>query len=180
MSDPLPVQGMDVAWCRWVASFVSSPTTLVSRIAAAVRPGGVAVFHEYVNYATWRLAPRRQAVEEFVHHVMESWRAAGGEPDVALRLPWLLADAGFTVRSAAPKVFCVTPRDHRWRWPASFITLNLKRLVELGRVDAEWARVVEDEFAAAERAPETLMVTPMVLEVIAAQRTEKSRAENGA
>ncbi len=178
MTDALPTEGMDVAWCRWVASFVSSPTTLVTKIAAAVRPGGVAVFHEYVDYATWRLAPRREAVEEFVHHVMESWRASGGEPDVALQLPRLLTDAGFTVRSADPKVFCVTPRDHAWHWPASFMTLNLKRLVELGRIDAAWAVMVEREFAAAAAAPETLMVTPMVLEVIAERRTDARHTEN--
>ncbi|MBI4885849.1 MAG: methyltransferase domain-containing protein [Acidobacteria bacterium] len=167
MSDAMPAQQMDAVWCRWVASFVSSPATLVTRIAAAVRPGGVAVFHEYVDYATWRLAPRRAAVEDFVQHVMESWRASGGEPDIALQLPQMLADSGFTVRSTTPRVFCVSPRDHIWHWPASFISLNLKRLVELGRVDAQWALAVEREVAAAAAAPETLMVTPMVLEIIA-------------
>ncbi len=167
MSDAMPAEQMDAVWCRWVASFVSSPATLVNRIAAAVRPGGVAVFHEYVAYATWRLAPRRAAVEDFVQHVMDSWRASGGEPDIALQLPQMLADNGLTVRSATPRVSCVSPRDHIWHWPTSFISINLKRLVELGRVDAPWAHAVEREVAAAAVAPETLMVTPMVLEIIA-------------
>src|SRR5687767_12265633 len=33
MADPLPARGLDAAWCRWVACFVSSPRKLVETIA---------------------------------------------------------------------------------------------------------------------------------------------------
>lgn len=167
MNDPLPAQIVDAAWCRWVASFVSSPATLIAKLAATVRPGGVAIFHEYIDYSTWRLAPPSQAVEQFVQHVMDSWRASGGEPDISLMLPTLLTQSGFTVRFAAPRIFCVSPRDHVWHWPASFISVNLKRLLELGRVDEEWVNNVQREFTAAASSPHSLMLTPMVLEIIA-------------
>ena len=48
MTDPMPAGGFDATWCRWVACFVSSPALLVDKIAAALRPGGVAIFHEYL------------------------------------------------------------------------------------------------------------------------------------
>src|SRR5439155_12990936 len=51
MADPLPAADLDAAWCRWVACFVNSPALLVRKLAAALRPGGVAVFHEYADYA---------------------------------------------------------------------------------------------------------------------------------
>ena len=57
MTDPIPARDLDAAWCRWVACFVSSPRALVAKIAAALRPGGVAIFHEYADYASWQLAP---------------------------------------------------------------------------------------------------------------------------
>jgi SAM-dependent methyltransferase len=167
MNDPLPVTCFDAAWIRWVVSFVSSPETLLANLAAAIRPGGIAIFHEYADYATWRLAPRSPLIEEFVAHVMESWRAAGGEPDVALVLPSLIAEYGFRVRSATPRVYCVRPCDHIWRWPAVFIDVNLDRLLELGRVDEDWVTAVRHEFTAAESNPHTLMLTPMLLELIA-------------
>jgi SAM-dependent methyltransferase len=167
MSDPLPVGEFDVSWCRWVVGFVSSPGVLVEKIAAAVQPGGAAVFHEYVDYASWRYAPPRPAAEEFVRRVMASWRASGGEPDVAALLPPLLAGCGFRIREAVPRVFCVRPRDHTWRWPAGFLHVHLGRLRELGRAEAAWVEAVRQEFAAAEADPDTLMVTPMVLEIIA-------------
>jgi SAM-dependent methyltransferase len=167
MTDSLPVTGFDAAWVRWVACFLSSPASLLTRLAKSVRPGGLVIFHEYADYATWRVAPRSELVEEFVKRVMESWRAAGGEPDIALTLPSLMAESGFRVRSATPRIFCVRPCDHVWRWPAAFLDSNLNRLLELRRVDQDWVAAVRREFAALEANPNTLMLTPMLLELIA-------------
>jgi len=167
MTDPLPADGFDASWCRWVASFVSSPRTLIGSLASALRVGGVAIFHEYIDYASWRYAPPRPLAEDFVRQVMASWRDSGGEPDVALALPALLAEHGFAIREATPRVFAVRPRDHVWRWPAAFLNTNLERLRALGRVDATWVEAVRAECNAAEADPNTLMITPMVLEIIA-------------
>ncbi|MBA4136694.1 MAG: SAM-dependent methyltransferase [Opitutus sp.] len=170
MQDEIPAQEIDVAWCRWVASFVASPAQLVQRIAAALRPGGRVVFHEYIDYASWRYLPARPRAAEFVREVMASWRAAGGEPDVADRLPPLLAEHGCRIVHAQPQVFCARPADFTWQWPAAFIEVNLDRLVELKRADAAWAQAVREELRAAESDPTSLVVTPMVLELIAEKR----------
>jgi SAM-dependent methyltransferase len=167
MTDPLPVSGFDAAWIRWVACFISSPATLLGKLAQSIRPGGMLIFHEYADYSTWRVAPRSKLIEEFVEHVMESWRAASGEPDIALALPSMMAEHGFRIRAATPRVFCIRPCDHVWRWPAAFIDNNLNRLMELKRVDQSWVTAVRREFAAIESDPHSLMLTPMVLELVA-------------
>jgi SAM-dependent methyltransferase len=167
MADSLPADQLDAVWCRWVACFVPSPALLVRKVAAALRPGGVAVFHEYADYGAWRLCPPLPALTEFVREVVASWRAAGGEPDIAPALVGHLAEAGLVVREAVPRAFCVRPTDHGWQWPASFLAVYPDRLVELGRADRTWADRVRREFRAAEADPRTLMVTPLVLEVIA-------------
>jgi len=167
MTDPIPGSGFDVAWCRWVASFVSDPARLVASIRAALRVGGHVVFHEYADYASWRVAPRRPAVEAFVADVMASWRASGGEPDVALALVGMLNRGGFRITHAEPIVFAARPADFVWRWPASFVESNLRRLAELGRVDAAWCARVQAEWAAAEADAGSMLLTPMVLEIVA-------------
>jgi SAM-dependent methyltransferase len=167
MTEPLPAKDMDAAWCRWVASFVSRPEMLVAKIAQAIRPGGVAIFHEYVDYDTFRLVPPGPAVEQFKQHVAASWRANGGEPDVARQLPTLLAANGFKIRSAAPKIFCARPGEELWSWPASWMKINSRRLQELKQVDEAWVRALDQELAAAEANPNSLLLTPMVLEIIA-------------
>ncbi len=170
MTEPLPVQGFDAAWIRWVACFVSNPAKLVSSIASALRPGGVAVFHEYIDYSTWKLAPPSPFVEEFVQHVMQSWRQTGGEPDIARSLPSMLSESGFAIRETRPHVFCTRPSDYIWQWPAAFLDINLNRLLELGLVDDDWVSSVRQAMVRAEANPESLMVTPMVLEIVAEKR----------
>lgn len=158
---------LDAAWCRWVASFVSSPEKLIKTIAGALRPGGFAIFHEYSDYETFRVMPIRPALESFMVEVMASWRASGGEPNVARELPRLLAAAGLRVVEIRPHVRTVSPRDYTWQWPASFIEINLERLQELGRVTPEWAADVLREFKEAEANAGSWFTTPMFLEIIA-------------
>lgn len=167
MEDAMDAVDCDVAWCRWVACFVSSPERLVAAIARALKPGGRVIFHEYADYASWRLAPRRPPFDAFVAEVIASWRDAGGEPDIALALPPLLRASGFRIRQVTPMVFAAQPADFVWRWPSTFLRSHVPRLVELGRGDAAWSKQVLDDFDEAERDPATIMVTPLVLEIVA-------------
>ena len=115
------------------------------------------------GYATWDLAE----LAEFVEEVMASWRAAGGEPNVAPALIEALAREGFRPRSVRPLVFATRPAELTWQWPAGFVATNAARLQELGRVSQEWVADVVSELQEAEADPMSIMVTPLVLEVIA-------------
>ena len=167
MTDGLPAGPYDFSWCRWVASFVTDPALLVQRLGQVMRPGSVAIFHEYAHYLTWRFIPRLPNQERFAKEVEASWAAAGGKADVALDLPAYLAQNGFVVRSALPRIYCVSPSDHMWQWPASFVGIGLARLQELGRIDAGFADKVKKEVAEAGANPDALLITPLVLEILA-------------
>jgi hypothetical protein len=117
-------------------------------------------------------------VEAFVAEVMASWQATGGEPDIALKLPSLLGAAGFQLTEVQPILFAVHPADYRWQWPASFVTTNLRRLQELGRVDAGWCDEVRREWASAEADPTTLLLTPLVLEIIAEKTAVEEKRDS--
>ena len=164
--DEFPVGTADAVWCRWVLSFVSKPEALVESLSKAIRPGGVAIFHEYLNYATWQLLPGQAAFNRFVEAVMSSWRTGGGDPDIGLRLPSMLHHSGFEVIHASPIIDVVSPSDFTWRWPEAFLKTNAKRLVELGELNTSAADAASAEFDAVKAMPAGRMVTPMVLEVI--------------
>jgi SAM-dependent methyltransferase len=170
MSDDLSRGPYDFTWCRWVLCFVSNPDLLVKKIASVLRKGGCAIFHEYGHYTTWRCFPRRAALEEFVGHVVTTWRESGGEPDTGLQLPAQLIENGFDVRSVTPHLFCIRPDDYMWQWPAVFIDVHLNRLRELGRIDEAFAGKVRAELATAEKADASFMLTPLVLEIIAEKK----------
>lgn len=159
--------GYDASWCRWVASFVSSPARLMANIAGALRPGGLAIFHEYSDYDTFRFMPMKPALERFSQEVMGSWRASGGEPNIARELPRLLREAGLRVVEIIPRVRTVSQRDYTWQWPKSFIEINITRLQELGRVTAAEADEVRREFADVEADSGAWFTTPMFLEIVA-------------
>ncbi|MEO7725227.1 MAG: methyltransferase domain-containing protein [Chthoniobacterales bacterium] len=167
MTDPLPEDSYDFSWCRWVASFVTDPALLIRKLSQVLRPGGKAIFHEYAHYLTWRFIPRLPSQERFAQEVKASWAVTGGKADVGLDLPTYLSQNGFVVRSALPRIYCVGPSDYMWQWPASFVGIGLARLQELGRIDADFAGRVKEELAEASARPESLLITPLVLEIVA-------------
>jgi ubiquinone/menaquinone biosynthesis C-methylase UbiE len=173
-SDELPVTSADAAWARWVFCFLARPRDLLARLARVVRPGGVLVAHEYLDYRTWRALPRSRELEEFVAAVMASWRAAGGEPDIALDLvPWL-HELGFEIASTRPILDVVTAADPRWRWLTRFAEVGLARLVELGHVTPARAEEIAASWPARGEPPDVRMVTPAVLEIIARRRDRRA------
>ncbi len=167
MEESLGALQHDAAWCRWVTNFVASPAKLVANIAGALRPGGLAIFHEYSDYGTFRFMPLKPALESFCLEVMASWRAAGGEPDVARQLPGLLREAGLRVVEIFPRVRTISQRDYTWQWPKAFIEINVARLQELGRVTPEWGSDVLREFTEVEADNGSWFTTPMFLEIVA-------------
>ena len=167
MTDELPKADYDFAWCRWVLSFVSDPRLLIKKLGAIMPKGSRAIFHEYGHYETWRFFPRIPMQEKFREHVIATWRESGGEPDSAPLLPTFFGEEGFVIRSARPHIFCVRPTDYMWQWPASFIDVYLQRLQEMNRIDQKFADQVKTDLRAAEKNPNVLMITPMVLEVVA-------------
>jgi SAM-dependent methyltransferase len=160
----------DASWCRWVLSFANDPRTILAKLRRALRPGGVAVFHEYVDYAAWKLSPHSPAHEHFVTKVMHSWRDAGGEPDIARSLPGLLVAAGFDVASLVPRQEIARPGDWFWDWPKSYVETGPDRLVELGYMSSDEAAAVKQAVRAAETQPGAFFATPIVLEIIAQAR----------
>ena len=167
MTDDLPKGDYDFSWCRWVASFVNDPGLLIKKIGGVLRKGSLALFHEYGHYETWRFFPRLPNQERFREHVIATWRESGGEPDGAPGLPALLSQNGFVIRSATPHIFCIRPTDYMWQWPAQFIEVYLPRLQEMGRIDQKFAEQVGADIADAEKRPNSLMITPLVLEIVA-------------
>jgi SAM-dependent methyltransferase len=160
----------DRAWCRWVFAFVKNPHPVLKRIADSLSPKGVLVVHEYFDYATWRAAPRCPELEEFVAAVMASWRDNGGEPDIALSLPHWLEELGFEVRTARPIVDVVQPDQLSWTWLATFVEVGRQRLVDLGYLSAGRSESIWQAVTRLHATPGARMITPGVLEIVAARR----------
>lgn len=157
-------------WCRWVLAFVADPAQVVRDFARALKPGGKAMIQEYYDYGSWRLAPHSDVFESYVAKIIAHWRASGGEPDIGLELPRMLADAGFEIELVRPVVFTARLSEFVARWPIGFARGYLPVMRDAGALTAREA----DEIAAVldryEADPNTLVITPGVLQVVATKR----------
>jgi SAM-dependent methyltransferase len=166
-TDALPASGLDAAWCRWVFAFVREPEALVREVLSSLRPSGMFVAYEYLNYETWKLIPQVPSFEEFVNVVMATWRDQGGEPNIGRDLPRWCEAAGAKVVSLRPIMDVVTPADAIWEWPESFLHVGLDRLVALGHVTPTRAEDIRRDFDEHKARQSSRMSTPVVIEVMA-------------
>ena len=176
----------DLAYLRWVLCFVPRPMDVIQGLATVIKPGGRVVIQDYFNYQqSIKLAPRDAAFEKGIDAVATSWRARGGDPDIASRLPGMLREAGFEVQwldsvqrvARSPAAFAESGvggaggggggGDPMWYWPDSFFKTFLPKLVDPGFLSQDdcaaaltaWDRAAED--------PSAFCLLPTVFEIIA-------------
>jgi SAM-dependent methyltransferase len=169
-ADALPIERADAAWARWVFAFLSKPRELLARVANVIRPGGVFVAHEYLDYRVCRVSPRVPEIDEFITAVMASWRAQGGEPEIAVDLLRWLPELGFDVEATRVIGSVVAPGDPKWNWVAKFGETGLPRLVEIGALSADRAPAIAAAWRGLSTTPGVRMITPTVLEIVAKRR----------
>ncbi|MEM7161142.1 MAG: methyltransferase domain-containing protein [Bacteroidota bacterium] len=166
MEDEIPDADFDFSWCRWVNSFVPNRKKLIEKVHQALKPGGIAIFHEYIDYEAFRFSPVSGPLEDFKWKVVNSWRESGGETNVALQLMEIIPNSGFDIVDTKSLSFSVSPADYMWQWPYSFIKINIKRLQELGLMSDEEAQLAMKDIEELNRNPNAIFITPTVLEII--------------
>lgn len=168
VTDPLPASGADALWIRWVLCFLADPAPVLAKLTQTLRPGGVAVIHEYVHWETHALLPGpKPAYGRFTRATVEDWRASGGEPNTGRSVTGWCEDAGLRVRDVRALGEIVRPTDVMWRWPAGFARSHAEHLQARGRLSAEDVTALAAEIEAAEADPRSMIVTPYLMEVIA-------------
>jgi SAM-dependent methyltransferase len=160
-------QAFDLSWCRWVAMFLRDLDPLIAQLELALRPGGVALFHEYIHWSTFGLHPHGAILQRFGTAVLTSFEASGGDANVNRRLPSLLAARGFAIEALRPLATAGGPGSWVARWLEPFVSIYGRRLQAMGLWSAAEAAEAEAAMAAARRDPGSLWVGPTVLEVVA-------------
>lgn len=163
----LPADSIDGAYCRWVMCFLSAPERAVAAVARALRPGGVLAIQDYFNYHTTTLAPRGRAFDRVVQATSASWRANGGDPDVAARLPAMLRANGLEVREITPHLRVARPGSPLWQWPTTFFHIYTPKLVAMGHLTDDDRLEYEREWAERTADPGTFFCTPPVFDIVA-------------
>jgi ubiquinone/menaquinone biosynthesis C-methylase UbiE len=124
----------DFAYARWVLCFVADPGAVVAGIAAALRPGGRLVVHDYFNYESMTMAPRRESHDLAVAATSRAWRAGGGDPDVGQRLPALFEEHGLQLDHVRSHVRVARGGESMFAWPNTWWRTFAPKLVAMGEL----------------------------------------------
>jgi hypothetical protein len=81
-----------------------------------------------------------------------------------------LEELGFEVRTAHPIIDVVQPDHLSWTWLATFVEVGRGRLVDLGYMSPSRAQHIWQAFIELQATPGARMITPGVLEIVAARR----------
>lgn len=142
----LPAGAFDGAFARWVLCFTPEPEAVIRGVARALRPGGTFAVLDYLDYTAFRVAPGSPAFERVIQATGESFRQAGGDADIARRVPGLMREAGLEVRLLRPVSRIAWPGSATWHWPQTFFHSYADQLVELGLLRAEEAQAFREEW----------------------------------
>lgn len=164
-SDPLSLAGFDLIWCRWLVMFLPDPEPLLLQLQTTLRPGGQALFHEYVHWRSFGLHPNGEWMRRFGERTHESFRASGAEPDANRRLPSTLSARGFRIEELRPLGPVGGPRSWVARWLSAFVAVYGQRLQSLGLWSEADAEALAAELAAAREDPGSVWVGPTLLEL---------------
>ena len=161
----------DFAYGRWILSWLPDAAVAVERIAAALRPGGVLILQEYLNWGAMRLLPRHPAHDRGVAACRESWRlgpdgGTAGMIDVAERVPEFAERFGLSLKLFSVNARSGAPGTPVWRWLDGFYETYLPRIAARGLLTQE---ELSDFFAAwrsAEASATSHAIAPIVADVI--------------
>lgn len=156
----------DAAYARWVLCFVPDPERVIAQVSAQLKPGGRFCVHDYFNYTSMTMAPRRASHDTAVAATAASWRERGGDPDIAGRLPQLMARHGLTLTHLSVHQRIARGTESMFAWPEVWWQTYAPKLVAMGRItQADCDQLLRD-IADAKASPTSFIVTPPVYELI--------------
>jgi SAM-dependent methyltransferase len=143
---------LDAAYARWLFCWLAEPLPVLARVARALRPGGVLLLQEYLDWGAMRLVPHGPAFARGVEACLASWKAGGATIDFAAELPALAPRAGLVLEHFCPRARLGPVGSPEWRWLDGFFRIYLPKVVERGLLQpaelAAWLREWEERAAA--------------------------------
>lgn len=160
----------DLAYARWVLCFVRDPEAVVRGVASSLKPGGRFVMHDYFDYGSMTMGPRRRSHDLAVQATMKSWKQNGGDPDVMGRVPRLLAQHGFSVDRVRSHHRVARGKDAMFAWPDTWWHTFAPKLVTMGLLSASDCDELLKDLASIRGSETDWVQCPTVYEVIATKK----------
>lgn len=160
----------DLAYARWVLCFVRDPEAVVKNVARVLRPGGSFVVHDYFNYGSMTMAPRRRSHDRAVAATMKAWREHGGDPDVVGRLPRVFGENGLRLDHLTVHTRVARGSDSMFAWPDTWWRTFAPKLVGMGLMEKSDCDELIADLTRARKSASEFVQCPPVYELIATKQ----------
>lgn len=157
---------LDVVYARWLLCWLPEPLRALEEVARVLRPGGVFVIQDYVDWGAMKLLPTSPAFDAGVAACMRSWAAGEGTINVVDLLPELAPRAGLELEHLAPVARIGAVGSLEWRWIGQFFHSYLPKLVGPGLATQAELEAFRTDWAERTRAGTSHATTPTVANVI--------------
>jgi ubiquinone/menaquinone biosynthesis C-methylase UbiE len=160
----------DLAYARWVLCFVRDPEAVVKNVARVLRSGGRFVVHDYFNYGSMTMAPRRRSHDLAVAATIKAWRERGGDPDVVGRLPKMFVEHGLRLDHVTVHTRVARGSDSMFAWPDTWWRTFAPKLVGMGMLAQRDCDELISDLTRARTSPSEFVQCPPVYELIATKQ----------
>lgn len=157
----------DLAYARWVLCFVPDPEAVVAGVAAALKPGGRFCVHDYFNYSSMTMAPRRGSHDRATAATIKSWHARGGDTDIMGKLPRLLKNQGMRVTHLDVHQRVARGGDTMFQWPDVWWRTYAPKLVQMGYLTQADQDELFRDLDEVRESDTDFVVCPSVFEIVA-------------
>jgi SAM-dependent methyltransferase len=162
----LPVGSLDAAYARWLLCWLPDPTPALACAGRSLRPGGVVVLQDYLDWGAMKLLPSSDVFDRSVAACMRSWAEGGSDIDVGARLPELAATCDLRVAHFEPVARVGRVGSLEWRWLGGFFTSYLPRLVERGLLTRDELEAHRSEWDARTADGRSRILAPTMVDVV--------------
>lgn len=160
----------DLAYARWVLCFVKDPEAVVAGVSQALKPGGRFCVHDYFNYRSMSMAPRRASHDKVVAATVKSWEARGGDTDIMGRLPRLLARHGLEVTHLDVHQRVARGSDAMFTWINVWWRIYAPKLAEMGLITSDDVRELLHDLDEIRQSATDFVSCPPVYEIISVKK----------
>lgn len=145
---PFAVDSFDGGFMCWVLEHVADPSALLGEMGRVLAKGAVLYATEVYceSIVTW---PRLPAIRDFWRAMGDYQAALGGDPNVGIRLPHLLAQAKLDEAQVYP-LYLTAPADNRsvyFNYWQELMHSAAPGLVEAGRIKPALTAALDQDFA---------------------------------
>lgn len=161
------IDAIDGAFARWLFCFLDDPAAVVTRIAAALKPGGRFAVMDYFHYAAMTVEPQSAIFDRVVEAIAASLAQVGPGLQVGRQLPGMIVSAGLRVESLEPICGVGRPGTGIWEWFDQFQASYLPKVVAGGFLSPAERSAFERFWSATSANPDAFLFPAPMIGIVA-------------